>query len=129
VCTNLLFEPLVGELFRSGFAMGTAPFHGDFVTPTLMGTGESDYHRDLDYTQVLLDLLVKDGAHGSANRDVLAEWIATWTPLSLAAGEALRPLWSGGPTGLEGFDTALDRCKERTRGILTALDIPTPKEL
>ena len=42
----VVFEPLVGELFRSEFVMQAAAPQGDFVTPTLMGAGESDTARD-----------------------------------------------------------------------------------
>ena len=38
--TNVVFEPLLGELFRSGLVMQAAPGNGDFVTPTVMGAGE-----------------------------------------------------------------------------------------
>ena len=44
--TAIVFEPLVGELFRSGFVMQTAALQGDFVTPTLVGSGESDVARE-----------------------------------------------------------------------------------
>src|ERR1700727_2910768 len=43
---TVVFEPLVGELFRSEFVMQVAAPQGDFVTPTLMGAGESDTARD-----------------------------------------------------------------------------------
>ena len=41
--TNVVFEPLVGELFRSNLVMQSAAPNGDFVTPTVMGAGENDY--------------------------------------------------------------------------------------
>ena len=44
--TTVVFEPLVGELFRSGFVMQAAAPQGDFVTPTIMGAGESDAARE-----------------------------------------------------------------------------------
>ena len=44
--TTVVFEPLVGELFRSGFVMQAAALQGDFVTPTIMGAGESDAARE-----------------------------------------------------------------------------------
>ena len=44
--TAVVFEPLIGELFRSGFVMQVAAPHGDFVTPTIMGAGESDAARE-----------------------------------------------------------------------------------
>ena len=36
---NVVFEPLVGELFRSGLVQQAAPRNGDFVTPTIVGAG------------------------------------------------------------------------------------------
>src|SRR5919205_2565263 len=46
--TNIVFEPLIGELFRSGLVMQAAAGNGDFVTPTVMGAGEVDFaQRDL----------------------------------------------------------------------------------
>jgi multidrug efflux pump subunit AcrB len=46
--TNVVFEPLIGELFRSNLVMQSAAGNGDFVTPTVMGAGEYDYaQRDL----------------------------------------------------------------------------------
>ena len=50
--TNVVFEPLIGELFRSNLVMQSAAPNGDFVTPTVMGAGENDYsQRDLRWTR------------------------------------------------------------------------------
>ena len=37
---NVVFEPLVGELFRSNLVQQASPGNGDFVTPTVVGAGE-----------------------------------------------------------------------------------------
>ena len=48
---NVVFEPLVGELFRSHLVQQAAPRNGDFVTPTVVGAEEYDFaERDLRYT-------------------------------------------------------------------------------
>ncbi len=48
---NVVFEPLVGELFRSHLVQHAAPRNGDFVTPTVVGAEEYDFaERDLRYT-------------------------------------------------------------------------------
>ena len=48
---NVVFEPLVGELFRSRLVQQSAPRNGDFVTPTVIGAEEYDFaERDLRYT-------------------------------------------------------------------------------
>src|SRR3981081_3949550 len=65
---NYVFEPLVGELFRSEFVMQVAAPNGDYVTPTLMGAGEHDYKRDLRYSRALYKLFAEDPKHGDANK-------------------------------------------------------------
>jgi propane monooxygenase small subunit len=44
---NLLFEPLVNELMRSGLIMQFAAAHGDFATPSIVAIAEGDYERNL----------------------------------------------------------------------------------
>ena len=57
---NVVFEPLVGELFRSQLVMHAAPRNGDFVTPTLVGAEEYDFaERDLRYTIPMFHLLTE----------------------------------------------------------------------
>ena len=61
VVANIIFEPLVGELFRSQLVQQAAPTNGDFVTPTVVGAGEHDYAmRDLRYTKSMFALLTGD---------------------------------------------------------------------
>ena len=66
--TTVVFEPLVGELFRSGFVMQAAALQGDFVTPTIMGAGESDAAREQRGARALFRMLADDEAHGAANK-------------------------------------------------------------
>jgi propane monooxygenase small subunit len=129
VATNLAFEPLVGELFRSRFVMSTAAANGDFVTPLVMNVAESDFDRDLDYTTVLLGDLVADKQYGQENVGVLADWLATWIPRSLETARALEPIWGLPERGGIGFADALSRARGRTQLLLDDLKIPRPKEL
>ncbi|MFL6117129.1 MAG: toluene hydroxylase, partial [Catenulispora sp.] len=83
---NIVFEPLVGELFRSHLVQQAAPGNGDFVTPTVVGAGEYDYaQRDLRYTKAIFDLLVNDREFADHNKRHLQEWLATWTERSIVA--------------------------------------------
>jgi propane 2-monooxygenase small subunit len=129
VAANLAFEPLVGELFRSGFVMSLAATHGDFVTPTVMGVAENDFERDLAYTKDLVGPLASDEEHADHNQRVFGEWLARWIPVSLTAAQAFEPLWSERGNSAVTFEQALGRSKERVRGILDELNITTPKEL
>src|ERR1700744_3643008 len=81
----VVFEPLVGELFRSEFVMQDAAPQGDFVTPTLMGAGESDTARDFRVARALFSMLSNDEQYGEQNRATMQSWLAEWTPRSLAA--------------------------------------------
>ncbi len=74
---NVVFEPLVGELFRSQLVQQIAPRNGDFVTPTVVGSAEYDFaERDLRYTTAMFGLLTTDkefAEHNQATMQRLAD--------------------------------------------------------
>ncbi len=128
--TNVIFEPLVGELFRSQLVQQAAPGNGDFVTPTVMGAGELDYAaRDLRYTVAMFELLTNDREFADHNVAILQQWLATWTPRCIAAARRLQPLWSQPDSKPPRFEDGLDRAKSRFAEILEDLSLDTPKEL
>ena len=129
VAANLAFEPLVGELFRSGFVMSTAAANGDFVTPTIMGVAESDLDRDLAYTKELIGGLTHDDQHGAENRDLFERWLAEPIAMSLRAARALAPIWSEAERSAASVDDTLASARERLRNVLAELAIPAPQEL
>ena len=63
---NIVFEPLVGELFRSGFLMQVAAANNDFITPSVISAAEADYERNLANTIDLVYLLANDEQHAAA---------------------------------------------------------------
>lgn len=127
---NVVFEPLVGELFRSHLVQQAAPGNGDFVTPTVVGVGEHDYaQRDLRYTTAMFRLLVDDKEFADHNTALMDQWLATWTPRCLAAARELSPLWSQPDTKPPRFEDGLDRAKSRFQGILRDLGLDDPQEL
>ena len=92
--TTVVFEPLVGELFRSEFVMQVAAPQGDFVTPTLIGSGESDVARDRRVSRALFGMLSDDEQFGEENRATMQSWLDTWTPISVNAARTMQPIWS-----------------------------------
>jgi propane 2-monooxygenase small subunit len=127
---NVVFEPLVGELFRSGLVQHAAPRNGDFVTPTVVGAEEYDYaERDLRYTKPMFHLLTNDKEFADHNKNLLQEWLSTWTSRSIAASRALQPLWSQPEAKPPRFEDALDAAKSRFAGILSDLNLEAPKEI
>ena len=128
--TNAIFEPLVGELFRSRLVMQTAAANGDFITPTVVGAGEYDYaQRDLRYTLPMFRPLAEDADFAAHNKDVFAQWYATWVPRCLEAARQLQPLFSMTDYRPQRFEDALDASKARFAGICSDLALDTPKEL
>ncbi|MGH9058972.1 MAG: aromatic/alkene monooxygenase hydroxylase subunit beta, partial [Acidimicrobiales bacterium] len=91
---NVVFEQLVGVLFRSHLVMQVAARNGDYVTPTLVGAGEHDYERDRSYTRVLFAMLTSDPTHSAHNKEVLASWLEKWVPVAGNAARTLQPIWS-----------------------------------
>jgi len=127
---NIVFEPLVGELFRSNLVQQAAPANGDFVTPTLIGAEEFDFsERDLRYTKPLFHLLINDKEFADHNKALLQKWLEDWVPRSIAAARALQPLWSQPDAKPIRFEDGLDRVKSRFAGILSELGLKAPEEL
>jgi propane 2-monooxygenase small subunit len=127
---NVVFEPLVGELFRSHLVQHAAPGNGDFVTPTIVGAGEYDYaQRDLRYTIAMFELLTNDREFADHNTALLDQWLQVWVPRAISAARTLQPLWSQPDFKPPRFEDGLDRAKSRFSGILSQLSLGEPKEL
>ena len=84
--TTVVFEPLVGELFRSGFVMQAAAPQGDFVTPTIIGAGEADAAREQRGARALFRMLADDEAHGADNKEMMQGWLDESMPEAVNAG-------------------------------------------
>jgi propane monooxygenase small subunit len=127
---NIVFEPLVGELFRSELVMQVAPGNGDFVTPTVVGAGEYDYaQRDLAWSKACFAPLVTDREFAEHNRELMQGWLSHWVPRALNAARTMQPLWSQPDHRAVRFEDSLDHVKNRFAGILTDLGLDTPEEL
>ena len=130
LAANVVFEPLVGELFRSNLVMQAAPGNGDFCTPTVVGAGEYDYaQRDLRYTRAMFELLSNDREFADHNKRQMNEWVGAWVPRCIEAARELQPLWSQPDHKPSRFEDSLDRAKSRFHDIVSDLDLETPKEL
>jgi propane monooxygenase small subunit len=127
--TTVVFEQLVGELFRSGFVMQAAAPQGDFVTPTIMGAGESDAAREQKGARVLFRMLADDAAHGAENKATMESWLATYTPLAVAAGRTLQPIWSQVSEKVVRFEDSFERSRLRFESLTSDIGIEAPKEV
>jgi propane 2-monooxygenase small subunit len=127
---NVIFEPLVGELFRSHLVQQTAPRNGDFVTPTIVGAAEYDFaERDLRYTTAMFELLTNDREFARHNKQTMQLWLELWVPRCIGAARRLQPIWSQPDAKPPRFEDGMDAAKSRFTGILSALSLEAPKEL
>jgi propane monooxygenase small subunit len=127
---NVVFEPLVGELFRTQLVMQSAAPNGDFVTPTVMGAGENDYaQRDLRWTVACMAPLTQDREFADHNRQLMNGWLSHWVPQALEAARTMQPLWSQADHRPPRFEDSLDRVKSRFAGICADLGLDVPEEL
>ena len=115
--TNVVFEPLVGELFRSGFIMQLAAAQNDFITPAVVSSAEGDYERNLANTVELFSMLTQDAAHGQANREVMMGWLNRHGPIARRAAAGLQPLWSQPRVKVAQFTEAMESAQNRLRAI------------
>lgn len=127
--TAVVFEPLVGETFRSGFVMHAAPLQGDFVTPAIMGCGESDTAREQRGARALFRMLADDEQYGAENREIMQSWLAQWVPVSLAAAQQLQPIWSQISEKVVRFEDSLLASKRRMADLLDDINLEAPKEV
>ena len=127
--TAVVFEPLVGELFRSGFVMQAAAPNGDFITPTIMGAGESDVAREQRGARALFKMLAEDETYGAENRATMQQWLSKWTPACEAAAKQLQPIWSQPAEKVVRFEDSFERSRDRFENLLSDIGLETPKEL
>ncbi len=125
--TTVVFEPLVGELFRSGFVMQAAAPQGDFVTPTVMGAGESDAAREQKTARVLFRMLTDDSAHSAENKKTMEGWLIDYMPAAIAAGRNLQPIWSQPTEKVVRFEDSFERSRERFETFLSDIGLSAPK--
>lgn len=123
---NVVYEALIGELFRSGFIVRAAPGHNDFVTPSVISAAQSDCQRNLANTLTLLNLLVGDAEHGDANKKVMSEWLGKYVPLCAEAADQLKSVWSTESNEDFDFDGVWADAKAKFGDIVSEIGIELP---
>jgi len=127
--TNVVFEPLVGELFRSGFLMQAAAAQNDFITPAVVSAAEADYERNLANTVELFHLLATDGMHADHNVALFDKWLAKHAGLAASAANHLQPIWSMPRVKVASYNDAFAHAKNRLRAIAHELRLTVPVDL
>jgi propane 2-monooxygenase small subunit len=102
---NVVFEPLLGELFRSGFVMQVAASQNDFMTPAIVSAAEGDYERNLAKQ------------HAQSNRALFDGWLAKHGAIAAEAARQIQPIWSQPRVKVTQFTEALEQSHNRLRAI------------
>lgn len=120
---NIVFEPLVGELVRSGFFMQAAAANSDSITPPTLSAAEADYERNLANTVDLIYMLANDEKHGAHNKALFKTWLKKHGDLAHKAAAALQPIWSQPHSKPVSFEDAKAVSHERLNHIVTELGL------
>ncbi|HKR40664.1 MAG TPA: aromatic/alkene monooxygenase hydroxylase subunit beta [Paraburkholderia sp.] len=126
---NVVFEPLVADLFRSGFIMQVAAAQNDFLTPTVVSAAEGDYERNLANAVELFHMLTNDPQYGEANRKLFGEWLEKHGVLALSAAKQLQPIWSIPHVKTAQFNDCLDSAIERAEMIAREIGVHFPSSI
>ncbi len=126
VAINLVFEPLIGELFRSGFILQMAAAHNDFITPSVVSAAEGDYERNLANTVELVHVLLNDKDYALHNKIVISEWIEKYGKLCIAAAVQLQPIWSQPRVKVASFNEAFEGARNRMKNICAQTGLAPP---
>jgi propane monooxygenase small subunit len=127
--TNVVFESLLGELFRSGFLMQAAAAQNDFITPSVVSAAEADYERNLANTVELFHILGTDPTYGAQNVALFNKWLVKHADLALDAANQLQPIWSQPHVKVATFGDALGHAKNRIKVIAAELSLKVPANL
>ena len=127
--TNIVFEPMVGELFRSGFIMQAAASQNDFMTPTVVSSAEGDCQRNLANTIELVHMLVSDPAHAKHNTELFNSWLSKYGDLAVNAAKNLQPIWSMPHNKVVQFSDAYANAVARMQNIATQVGLKLPKSI
>ncbi|MBT53029.1 MAG: toluene hydroxylase [Mameliella sp.] len=120
---NIVFEPLVGELIRSGFFMQAAAANNDFITPPVISAAEADYERNLANTVDLIYLLANDEKHGAHNKALFKSWLTKHRDLADKGAAALQPIWSQPHSKPVSFEDVKAVSHERLNHIVAELGL------
>ena len=123
VVTDLVFEPLVGDLVRTEFFARNAAHNGDAVTPLVLAGARTDARRQREAVAELVRLVLADPEHGPANRRVLEGWLGRWTPAARSAAEALRAMFALDGIAVDAFEPSLARVTRHQAAVLAELGL------
>lgn len=120
---NVVFEALVGELFRSGYIVRSGPAYNDSVTPAVLSAASEDYRRNLANALTLFAMVNNDSTSGTANKNIMSDWLKKYVPLCVDAANGLKGVCTNGAD----YDANLAEAKATFGDILAEIDLTLPE--
>ena len=120
---GLVFEPLVGNLFKTEFMSRNAPRNGDAVSPMILANARRDSRYHLELVQAIAGFVTADPEHGAGNKQIIQGWLAKWTPLCGKAAQALQALFEIEGIDADPFDQAFARVKNTQTSLVQELGL------
>ena len=128
VAVHLAVDPIVTEVGVSEIVRRHGAFHGDSVSPLLIGTTERDRRRNLEWTLELVRMVIAPNVPAAgANLEIVKRWIAQWTPRAVESAEALAPIHARIPKPLGSFADISSRVRA-AQAALVATILPKSAE-
>jgi methane/phenol/toluene hydroxylase len=115
--SQLVFEPLLGQLAKSELFSGCAGVSGDTQSAIVLAQSSASQARGVAVATSLVKLVVEDETSGAANADVIANWVGKWKPMCEAAARAFLPRFTvAGADGEAALGRALANCEAALSG-------------
>ena len=123
IVSGLVFEPLVGALFKTEFMSRNAAKNGDAVSPMILANARRDSRYHLQLVKAIVSMVLADTEHGAANEKVIKDWLTKWTPLCAQAAQALQTVFDLEGIDAGPFEQALGRVKQPQAALLQELGL------
>ncbi len=123
IVSGLMFEPLVGNLFKTEFMSKNAPKNGDAVTPMILANARRDSKYHLQLVQSIVSMVLADPNYGADNKKTIQGWHAEWMPLCEKAAQALQAVFEIEGIDADPFEQAFTRVKNMQSSLLQELGL------
>jgi hypothetical protein len=124
VATNLVIDPILTEVAVFQLIGRNGSLHGDVVTPFIVSTAQRDRRWSLAWTEALVKMVTEESVPAAkANKELIEDWVCTWTPLALDAAGALAEVYDKVPFKQAPFEQVLAGAQAAQRRILDGLGL------
>jgi hypothetical protein len=121
-----VIDPILTEVAVFQLIGRHGSLHGDVVTPFIVSTAQRDRRWSLAWTEALVKMVTEESVPAAkANKELIEDWVCTWTPLALEAAGPLAEVYDKVPFKQGPFDQVLATAQAGQRRILHDLGLRT----